>query len=292
MIYRDFGKTGLRVSALGFGAGQIGSSDLSEQSVETLLGNILDEGINFIDTARGYGLSEHRIGKYLHNRRKSFILSTKVGYSIPGYQDWSAEIIPAGIEQALKLLQTDYIDIVFLHSCNTAILKNSGVAEALTIAKEKGKVRFIGYSGENEDLDYALSMRCFDVIQCSINIFDQKNIVYAAARARQTGLGIIAKRPLGNCPWQFTTQPYGQYAEEYWKRMKAMNLDLGTSWPSIALRFSAFHGNADTIITGSSKIEHIRQNISLLQQGPLDAHSAEKLINLFQIKQNNWNSQI
>src|SRR6185295_18171863 len=84
---REFGTTGLVVSALGFGAGQIGDESMGEVQAGALLNAALDLGITLVDTARGYGLSEERIGTHLAHRRQEFVLSTKVGYSVPGYDD-------------------------------------------------------------------------------------------------------------------------------------------------------------------------------------------------------------
>lgn len=156
MIYRKFGNTGLKVSALGFGAGEIGDYAVSERDSEKILNTVLDLGINFIDTARGYFASEERIGKYISNRRKEFILSTKVGYGIEGYTDWSYDIICAGVENALRLMKTDYIDIVHFHSCDLNTLQRGEVIEALHKIIEQGKVRVAAYSGENEELKFAV----------------------------------------------------------------------------------------------------------------------------------------
>ena len=123
MIYRKFGNTGLEISALGFGAGEIGDYAVSENDSEKILNTILDLGINLIDTARGYYASEERIGKYISYRRKEFILPTKVGYGIEGYLDWSYDIIIAGVDNALRLMKTDYIDIVHLHSSDLNTLQ-------------------------------------------------------------------------------------------------------------------------------------------------------------------------
>lgn len=79
MEQRDFGTTGLRVSALGLGAGQIGDAALTEEHVGTLLNRAVDRGVTLLDTARGYGLSEERIGRHLSYRRHDFILSSKGG---------------------------------------------------------------------------------------------------------------------------------------------------------------------------------------------------------------------
>src|SRR5665647_1909397 len=108
MELRQFGFTGLKVSALGFGAGHIGDYNSDEKSIDNLLNTAVDLGVNLIDTARGYGASEERIGKFLSHRRDEIILSTKVGYSIPGYQDWTYDLSLIHISEALKQLRTDY----------------------------------------------------------------------------------------------------------------------------------------------------------------------------------------
>src|SRR5262245_53986630 len=102
MERRRLGKTGITVSPLGYGTGNIGSPDFSEKECEILLNQVVDLGINLIDSARSYGLAEERIGKYLKARRNEIVLSTKIGYGIPGYQDWTPPCIEAGIDAALE----------------------------------------------------------------------------------------------------------------------------------------------------------------------------------------------
>ena len=87
MLLRPYGSTGLQVPALGFGAGQIGDASRDEGEVRRLLNTELDLGVTLIDTARGDGLSEERIGRHLAHRRGEFVLSTKVGYGIQGLPD-------------------------------------------------------------------------------------------------------------------------------------------------------------------------------------------------------------
>src|SRR5688572_13935144 len=94
---RHFGTTGLDVSPLGFGAGHIGDPAMEESEFAALLGAALDAGIRLVDTARGYGLSEERIGRHLARRRDEFLLSTKVGYDVPGFENWTGPCITAGV---------------------------------------------------------------------------------------------------------------------------------------------------------------------------------------------------
>ena len=155
---RAFGNTGLTVSALGFGAGEIGPAELAEDRVETILNQVLDLGITLIDTAHIYGMSEERIGRYLKGRRQEFVLSTKVGSALDGHPMWSGPAITAGVDLALKRLQTDYLDIVHLHSCTLEEMQDWAAIEALQAAVTAGKVRFAAYSGDNAAVEWAGSL--------------------------------------------------------------------------------------------------------------------------------------
>ncbi len=129
----------------------------------------------------------------MSHRRKEYILSTKVGYDVQWKPDWTYESVIGGIDQALKLLKTDYLDIVHLHSCSKEILEQGDVILALEHAKQAGKIGIMAYSGENEDLDYAISTHRFGSIQCSVNICDQRGINTLIPFAVEKELGVIAK---------------------------------------------------------------------------------------------------
>lgn len=100
-MLRNFGTTGLKVTALGFGAGHIGGASMTEREVSVLLHAVVDAGVNLIDTARGYGLSEERIGRHLQHRRGEIVISTKVGYGISGVPDWTHAAVVRGVEESL-----------------------------------------------------------------------------------------------------------------------------------------------------------------------------------------------
>ena len=191
---RAYGSTGLKVSSLGLGAIQIGDANLSETVAQEVLNTALELGINLIDTAPSYGLSEQRIGQYLSGSRDQFILSTKLGYGVNGIEDWTGTCITAGVEQALRKLKTDRIDIAHLHSCPASTLERGDVVDALEKAKQAGKIIAIAYSGDNEDLTYAINMDRFDGFMVSLNICDQ--YVLKDQLAVMQGKGVIAKRKL------------------------------------------------------------------------------------------------
>src|SRR3989441_2289987 len=147
---RPFGATGLSVSAVGLGAGRIGGPETSDADVDRLVGGALDAGVTLIDTARSYGLSEERLGRALAGRRERVVLSTKVGYGVPGVPDWTPRCIIEGVDAALTRLRTDRLDIVHLHSCEVGVLQHSGVAQALRTTVEAGKGRVAADSGAGE----------------------------------------------------------------------------------------------------------------------------------------------
>jgi aryl-alcohol dehydrogenase-like predicted oxidoreductase len=292
MKMRAFGKSGIKISVLGFGAGHIGGNNLTEAEVSYLLNSIVDLGINLFDTARTYGLSEDRIGKHLVYRRNEIIISTKVGYGITGVSDWTYNSVIMGIDDALKKLRTDYIDIVHLHSCSLEILQRGEVIEALTKALENGKIRVAAYSGENEALAFAASSGKFGSLQFSLNLFDQRCIEKILPSTWEQNIGVIAKRPIANVPWRFKNRPQGEYCEEYWMRMKKMNLQLDMDLLEAAIRFTSYTEGVSSCIIGSSSINNIKQNVMLLEKGKLPSELYLKIRNSFKENDDNWVGQV
>ncbi|NVI98853.1 aldo/keto reductase [Myxococcus sp. AM009] len=293
MERRPLGRTGLQVSVLGFGAGHVGGPALAEAEAAALLHGVLDAGINLIDTAPGYGASEERIGRHLRGRRSEFVLSTKCGYGVPGVEDWTPECITRGVDQALMRLRTDVLDVVHFHSCPLEVLQRPGLVEALVRAVEAGKVRAAAYSGDNAALEYALETGAFAVVQTSVNLFDQRAIERGVAWARARGMGVIAKRPLGNAPWRFAERPSAHDLGEYWHRMRTLALDSrGLDWSDVALRFAAHVPGVSTCIVGTGRLEHLRRNIQALEEGPLPSDFVEALRDAFRRCGAGWDGLI
>jgi aryl-alcohol dehydrogenase-like predicted oxidoreductase len=293
MIYRPFGNTGLTVSILGFGAGHIGSQEMDEKSAETLLNSILDLGINLIDTARSYGLSEKRIGQFLAHRRSDYVISTKVGYTFEGREDWSYDATMGTIDEALHRMRTDYLDIVHLHSCDKYTLERGDAIAALAKAREQGKIRVAAYSGENDALGYAIDSGTFGSLQCSVNIFDQNSIDRYLPSAQGKGMGVIAKRPIANAVWRYGSRPEGHGHAAYWDRLEVMKIDRrGIGWNELALRFSAFAPGVDTCIAGTASLSHLLENLAYLDKGPLEEDLLTHIREEFAACDNNWEGLI
>jgi aryl-alcohol dehydrogenase-like predicted oxidoreductase len=290
-----FGNSGLSVTPLGFGAGEIGDARLDDAEVARLLDAALELGIGLIDTARGYGLSEERIGRHLAGRRREFVLSSKGGYGIEGVPDWTADVITRGVDAALERLRTDCIDVFFLHSCPREVLVRGDVVGALIAARQAGKVRVAGYSGENDALDWAVDSGHFGAIQCSVNLCDQRSIDGPIARAAARGLGVVAKRPLANAPWRFDERPDGNYCEVYWDRLRAMGwgeLRGEHDWVEAALRFAAFAPGVSSAIVGTTKRANLEAAARVVGRGPLPESDVARMRAAFRAHDEGWVGQI
>ena len=297
---RRFGATGLTVSPLGLGAGELGDPALDDGEADALLRGALDAGVTLIDTARSYGPSEDRIGRLLAGLaaavRDRVVVSTKLGYGVDGVPDWTGECVRLGVDHALRRLATDRIDIVHLHSCPVEVLARGDVVTALLEARGAGKIRCAAYSGDNEAVDWAVASGQFDAVQLSWSVCDQRN-AGAIERAAAAGLGVIAKRPLANAPWRFTERPAGDEAEPSWDRWQALGLtdpaargDLAPD--ELAVRFAAHAPGVSAAITGTRRLAHLVRNLELAARGPLPPAVAADLRARFHAVGAGWPARI
>jgi aryl-alcohol dehydrogenase-like predicted oxidoreductase len=282
MEKRAFGKTRLLVSILGFGGAEIGFQGANKQTVEKLLAEAIDAGLNVIDTAECYVNSEELIGSALSKRRGQVLIFTKCGHSKTYVDDaWSKKDIEASIDRSLKRLQTDYIDLVQLHSCSKVILEQGEVIEALSKAKRAGKTRFIGYSGDGQDAVYAIKTGAFDALQTSINIADQEAIQLTLPLAAEKNVGVIAKRPLANAAFKYKNKPDDAYSIPYWERLQQLKYDFidgnADRAAAIALRFTLTIPGVHTAIVGTTKIGRYAQNAKILSTGLLSQNEFESI---------------
>lgn len=289
MITRRFGATGLTVSALGLGAGPLGDARLSETDAARLLDTALDLGVTLLDTARSYGESEARIARAVRGRRSRVVLSTKVGYGIEGVPDWTAPAVHRGIDEALTRLGTDHLDIVHLHSCPEHVLRQGEVTHALTQAVSAGKVRVAAYSGENEALDTAVASGAFGSIQLSLSPWDQGSIDRILWKAKDRGMGAIAKRPLANAFWTHPARPSRPDVAGYWDRGRALSLpDFGLPLASLSLRFAVFTWGIDAAIAGTTRPAHLESLARVVADGPLPADIIDSLRSAWRTRAASW----
>jgi aryl-alcohol dehydrogenase-like predicted oxidoreductase len=279
------------VSRLGFGGAPIGFLKTERDSVTRILNLLLDQGVNVIDTAAMYEGSEELIGQAIGHRRAEFVLISKCGTESSEFSEppWSAGRISKTVDRALRRLKTDHLDVMLLHTCELETLQKGEALSALLAARKAGKVRHVGYSGDNDAAAHAAGLADVAVIQTSVNLADQANIeaVLPAAQARK--IGVMAKRPIANAAWKPTSRqpgPYGGYALEYHNRLKKMGVSpaaLGipgsadAAWPELALRFTLSHAGVHTAIIGTTNEANANANIAAAARGPLPADVVEKI---------------
>lgn len=279
------------VSVLGYGAAPAAFLASEQQRTADMIGSLLDAGMNVIDTAAMYPGSEEFLGKHLSHRRRDFVLVDKCGTKVPEIEapPWSAALVAQSVDRALRLLKTDVIDVMLLHSCDLATLKKGEALAELVKAREAGKLRFVGYSGDNEAAAYAATLPDVAVIETSVNVVDQANIDAVLPLAQKNGIGIIAKRPIANAAWKdLSAQPgmYKSYAKEYTERLAKLGVSPGdvgfvgdpaAAWPEVALRFTLSFPQVSTAIIGTTKLENAQKNIAYAAKGPLPAEVVETL---------------
>jgi aryl-alcohol dehydrogenase-like predicted oxidoreductase len=280
---RTLGRTGLEVTTLGYGAMELRGAprgrDVSEAQAERILNAVLDAGINFIDTSIDYGVAEERIGRYIAHRRSEYVLASKCGCLAgtlasnpppprPGQRSphvFTAENIVQGVEQSLRRMKTDYLDLVQFHSSPSKDqLEEHGGLQALQDLQKQGKVRFIGISGTIPNLKEQIDMGVFDAFQIPYSALERQHeiLIEEASRA---GAGIIIR---GGAAKGGPGKEQGDFWET-WQRVGIDDLLGGMSRMEFILRFTYSHPDLDTTIVGTVNPDHLQDNLTALLTGPL-----------------------
>lgn len=191
MEYTTLGKTGLRISRMGFGG--IPIQRIDAEGTKNLMQKLMEAGVNYIDTARGYTVSEQYLGYGLEGIRDKFVLATK---SMARTKDAMA----ADIETSLKNLRTDYIDLYQVHNPSMeqldTVIGEDGALEALLEAKKAGKIGHIGLTAHSAAVfERALSLDWVETIMFPYNIVENQG-EKLIAKCREKNIGFIDMKPL------------------------------------------------------------------------------------------------
>ncbi|CAN5464061.1 aldo/keto reductase [soil metagenome] len=290
MQKRPLGNTGMNVSVLGLGTANAAYLGTEQERFGQVLNLLLDAGLNFIDTAASYPGSEEALGKLIGHRRAEYFLVSKCGSKVAGAEGspWSESLITQTVDRALAEFGTDHLDGMLLHSCDLKTLQKGEAIGALVKAKAAGKIRHIGYSGDNDAAAFAVTMPEVEILETSISVVDQANIRLALPGALKHNVGVIAKRPIGNAAWRpidHLPGMYKSYAKTYNDRFAAMDLkpqDVGlTDWAELALRFTLSQPGVATAIIGTTNPDNARKNAEFVAKGPLDPAAVAKIQDAF-----------
>lgn len=298
---RQFGNTDMKVALLGFGGAEIGYDGVPQDTVTKLLNTAIDSGLNVIDTAECYANSEDLIGEAVSKRRDDYYLFTKCGHA-PGADGWSKQAVLKSIERSLKLLKTDHVDLVNLHSCSLDELMKGDCIEGLQQAQKEGKTRYIGYSGDSQAALYAVNCGHFNALQTSLSFCDQEPIDLTLPVAVEKGMGVICKRPIANAVWRYSEKPGNAYHVEYWNRLQQLKYDFAMGEAAkrtdadgpagVALRFTAMQPGVSVMIVGTTNPARFAQNAELLAAGPLSDDLVATIRSRWaEVSQGNWSGQ-
>ena len=265
---------------LGYGAMELRGAprarDISDGQAETILRAALDAGINYLDTSIDYGLSEERIGRYIAHRRDNYYLASKCGCLVgapPAPRGersphvFSRENIIAGVEQSLRRMKTDYLDVVQFHiSPSRQTLEENGALDALLQLQAAGKVRFIGMSGTLPNLRDHIAMGIFDVFQVPYSAVEREH-EDVISRAAEAGAGIVIRG--GAAKGAPSTEKQTGLQWDRWQRAQLDDLLDGMTSVEFVLRFTFSHPHMQTTIVGTVNPAHLQANLAALEKGPL-----------------------
>ncbi|MBM3932961.1 MAG: aldo/keto reductase [SAR202 cluster bacterium] len=267
------GRTGVKVTRLGYGAMEL-RGDMSrgrtvtEERAEKVLNTLLDEGVNFIDTADCYGRSEEFIGRFLSRRRSEFTLATKCGCTPEGPKLWTRDNLFVGLHRSLKRLNADHIDVMQLHGANPQQCEEGGLVDALNEMKAQGKVRWIGASTTTPNIEVFAGWGVFDEFQIPYSAFYRatEGTISVAAKA---GMGTVIRGGVAK-----GAPGAGLGKEDAWKLFSDAGLGEleapGETPTAFMLRFTMSHPDVNTIIVGTQNPDHLRENVRTAKKGPLE----------------------
>ena len=304
MQYTTLGRTGLRVSVAGLGCG--GHSRLGQKAGKTeqesvgVVRQALDLGINLIDTAEAYG-TESIVGKAIQDvRRDQVVISTKKLCPDPEGDDPSGEL-RRGVEHSLKRLQTDYVDVFYLHGVRPEQYQYAydTLAPVLGRLREEGKVRFLGVTEafipdpQHAMLKRALKDDCWDAVMVGFNLLNQsaRQRVFPHTQAKNIGtMGMFAVRNALSRPAHLKKilaelGDKNQIDPALCETPDVLGFltDTGKAEtiPEAAYRYCRYEPGLDSVLTGTGNIAHLKENIAALLKEPLPSADCGRLAALF-----------
>ncbi|MDP9315119.1 MAG: aldo/keto reductase [Chloroflexota bacterium] len=311
MHYRTMGKTGLQVSEIGFGAWGIGKSGwVGAEDDESLraLNRAIDLGLNFIDTAYGYGEghSEQLIGQVLRERSEQVYVATKIppknrqwpaAHTTPVEETFPGEYVREYTERSLRNLGVEALDVQQFHVWSDTWMDQGDWLDAVQQLKTEGKIRFFGVSINDHEPNSALKLvrsGVVDVVQVIYNIFDQSPEDELFPACQEHNVGVIARVPFDEGSLTGTITPETEFPAEDWRnhyfrddrrrdvfeRVQAiaqtLKIDL-EQLPEVALRYILSHPAVSTVIPGMRRLRNVERNMVVGDGQSLPADQVQQL---------------
>jgi aryl-alcohol dehydrogenase-like predicted oxidoreductase len=311
MEYRPFGRTGLDVSAIGFGCWEVGGGygDVEEDQFARAVGRALDLGVNCFDTAEGYGhgASERALGKALGKRRDEAIVVTKFGMNyrdMPNLRDSSAARVKASIDKSLDALGTDHVDVYLVHFPDR-LTPFEETMDALADVVREGKVRFVGLSNfKRDEIERCMKVQRIDVVQYGWNMFDRRMQREIFPYCAEQSIGVMAYGSLayglltgtftedhdfGGTDWRSRQGKMGSIKlfnalfgpDEFPRNVRAVEelkgvaARHGRSLPQLALGWALANPVISTALVGCRTVAEVEDNVGAIGWSISDADLAE-----------------
>jgi len=311
MEYRQFGETGIKISAVGIGCWEIGGGYGSIEETEFIkaVGRALDQGINSFDTAEayGFGASENSLAKALGARRKDVVITTKfgVGYpDAPNYRDSTRKRVIESIEKSLKNLNTDYVDVYLIHWPDRNVPFEEPM-RALDELVKQGKVRAVGLSNfKLAEIERCMQARRVDVVQYCWNMFDRRMQKEIFPYCRDHRVGVMAYGSLAYGVLTGTMSEEMDFGSDDWRsrRGRLGNINLfqhlfgpdhflknlraveelkplaqryGKTLPQFALRWTLSNPVISTALVGCRNEREVNDNVGAVGWNISDADMKE-----------------
>jgi len=319
MEYKQLGNTDLKVSALGLGCARLGSVTQvgGDQVALSLLGLAMDSGINFIDTADiyGQGRSETLIAKAIKSRRGEVVIATKAGYclsplggiarhikpllrsflkakpslgkavqkarSSQSKQDFSSKYISGRIEASLRRLRLDALDLFYLHSPTTEIIRRGEIFHALEAFKSQGKIRHYGVSCLTaSDAELCIKQPGVAVVQLEANLFTPEALSGLLPSARAGGVGVVARQIFAGAvllrsALELTPELCGSRSEDFadvkarLEEFHRLAASAGVTLPQAALQYLVQTEAISNVLIGTTNPQHLAEHLATLKQPKL-----------------------
>ncbi len=278
MQYRTLGKTGMKVSIIGYGASPLGNEFGETDAAEgtRAVHRAIEEGINYFDVSPYYGrtLAEERLGAALAGRRDKVFLATKCGrYDVDTF-DFSAERVTASIDESLRRLRTDYVDLLQAHDIEFGDRQQilNETIPAMRKLQQAGKCRWVGITGYPVKMlaDVARRGGVDTVLSyCHYNLMITDMDDHLTPVCKELGIGLINASPLhmriltekGAPDWH----PAPQAVKDAGRRVAELCRAGGADVSAVALRFCLDHPYVATTLVGMSKQPHVETNVRVLQ---------------------------
>lgn len=317
MQYRKLGKTGMNISAISLGTWQVGGkwgSDFNNDTAAAILNKAIDAGINFIDTADVYsdGESEKAVGRILKSRSEKIFVATKCGRQIQPHvnEGYQPAVLRKYVEDSLKRLQLETIDLIQLHCPPTAVYYRPEIFELFDVLKKEGKIQNLGVSVEKvEEALKAIEYDNVTTVQIIFNMFRQRPAQLFFSEAIKKDIGVIVRVPLASGlltgtfgkQTSFTAgdhRTFNRNGEAFDKGETFSGIDYETGLAAVedlkkifpgrdnlapvALKWILQYQAVSCIIPGASSAQQVDSNLSALQEKDLTAEQLDAVQKVYE----------